>query len=106
MILERLKKLRLERGLSQPDIASRLGIPLTTYRSYEQGKREPNNETILKISDVLNTSTDYLLGNDVIKAADANSSLSHEEQRFLSNFINLSADERKILMELMKRIVD
>jgi len=55
---------------------------------------------------VLNTSTDYLLGNDVIKAADANSSLSHEEQRFISNFINLSADERKILMELMKRIVD
>ena len=106
MILERLKKLRLERGLSQPDIARQLEIPLATYRSYEQGKREPNNETVLKISNILNTSADYLLGGNDIKVPDINATLTKEEQQFINNFISLNTEERKVLMKLIEKMVD
>lgn len=64
MITKRLKQLRVRCGFSQTDLASVLNIPLNTYRSYEQGKREPNNDLLILISEKLNTTTDYLLGRD------------------------------------------
>ena len=32
------------------------------YQDYEAGAREPNLETFVEISDILNVSTDYLIG--------------------------------------------
>lgn len=64
MVLERLKTLRIKKNLSQNDMAESLQIPVTTYRSYEQGKREPNHDTLVKISNILNVTTDYLLGRE------------------------------------------
>ena len=63
----KLKKLREEIGLSQSDIANRLNITRQAYNNYETGKREPDFETIVKIADILGTTTDYLLGRNVHK---------------------------------------
>lgn len=63
MFSERLKQLRHEKnGLTQADIASQLGIAKTTYSSYEQGKREPDFETLQRIAVYFDVSTDFLLG--------------------------------------------
>ena len=37
-----IKKLRIERGLSQADIAEKIGIGRTSYIAFEQGKSELN----------------------------------------------------------------
>lgn len=42
--------------------AEALGVPKSTYSSYEYGAREPNIELILKIAEYYNVTTDYLLG--------------------------------------------
>lgn len=47
----RLKDLRVDKRLKQQEVADKLGIARTTYASYEQGKREPDHETLIKISD-------------------------------------------------------
>lgn len=61
---ENLKKIRLQKGLSQKDVAEQIGVANSTYSLYESGNREPNVQTIKKIADVLNTSADNLLGID------------------------------------------
>ncbi|KYC82627.1 helix-turn-helix domain-containing protein [Bacillus sp. FSL W8-0445] len=57
----KLKKLREERKLKQQDVADKLGIARTTYASYEQGKREPDHATLVKIADFFGVSLDFLL---------------------------------------------
>ncbi|SDC68941.1 Transcriptional regulator, contains XRE-family HTH domain [Paenibacillus sp. UNCCL117] len=62
MFHERLKNLREERKIRQMDVASKIGIARTTYASYEQGFREPDQSTLLKIADFFKVDIDYLLG--------------------------------------------
>lgn len=59
---ERMKELRKERLLRQEDIAAALGLSLSAYCRYEQGKREPTASILEKIADYYNVSVDYLLG--------------------------------------------
>lgn len=40
----------------------RIGVDRTTYAKYETGDSEPNFETLLKITEIFDVSTDYLLG--------------------------------------------
>lgn len=61
---DNLKEARLKSGLSQKDVAENIGVAKSTYSLYESGNREPNVNTIKKISDCLNVSADTLLGLD------------------------------------------
>jgi transcriptional regulator with XRE-family HTH domain len=58
----RLRKLREENGWYQKDVASKLGITVSAYGYYEQGKREASYETLTKLAEIFDTSVDYLLG--------------------------------------------
>lgn len=63
MILkDRLKELRIERGLKQKDVAEALEISVSCYGGYEQGYREPDLKTLIKICKLFEISSDFLLG--------------------------------------------
>ena len=61
MFSEKLKKLRKKKRLTQEQLAEQIDVARTTYSSYEQGRREPDNETLIRIADFFNVSLDYLL---------------------------------------------
>ena len=56
------KRLRSSSGLTQVEMAKKLGISRSTIGMYETGAREPDFETLEKIADFFNVDTDYLLG--------------------------------------------
>jgi len=60
-----LKNLRVQRGMSQSDLARLLGVARTTVSSYENGSRNPDNETLIRIATCFQVSLDYLLGIDI-----------------------------------------
>ena len=60
--MEQLKTLRKSLKYTQKNVADYLGIDRTTYVKYENGQSEPNFETLLKICELFQVSTDYLLG--------------------------------------------
>jgi len=62
MLGNRLRYLRKTLNLTQSELANKLGITRGTYAHYEIGKREPDYETLQKIADFFEVSTDYLLG--------------------------------------------
>ena len=62
MICERLKDLRLEKGLKQSDVAKALHLKQDTIARYELGLREPNNQILVALCDYFDVSADYLLG--------------------------------------------
>jgi len=58
----RLKELREEKNISRSDLAEILGVSTQTIANYENGHREPNFDTLLKIADYFNVTVDYLIG--------------------------------------------
>ena len=59
---ERLIQLKNDRSLLQKDIAYDNGISLRAYQYYERGERKPDSDTLSKLADYFEVSTDYLLG--------------------------------------------
>ncbi len=59
---KRLKECRLSMGLTQAQVADKLGVAQPVYLRFEKGKFECNYEQLVKLSTIFDTSIDYLLG--------------------------------------------
>lgn len=71
---EKLKELRVSKGLSQHFMAEQLNINDRSYQNYEYGKREPNIETLIRLSAILDVSLDNLLcRNDFLQSHEVSS---------------------------------
>ena len=62
MFDERLKLLRKKCGYTQVSLAETLGVSKGTVAMWETGKRTPDFETLIRLSDLFDVRTDYILG--------------------------------------------
>ena len=104
MNTERLKAIRNQKKVTQKEAADALGISPNTYKNYEQGMREPNNEMLCKLADYFSTTTDYLLGRapqtDPIQLLMAQNVLTPQEIE--EQFSALPEDLQAIVLALIK----
>ena len=61
--MEILKELRSSMGFSQQKLADKLGVSRSTVAMWESGASQPDNDSLLHLAKIFNTSTDFLLGN-------------------------------------------
>jgi len=61
MLNERLKNLRLAKGLTLQQVGDSFGISAASVASWEKGKNQPDSRKLSKIADVLGTSVEFLL---------------------------------------------
>ena len=59
---DKLKAYRAQLGLSQKQLAEKIGVSPSIVSGYETGLRTPSTESLLSLAYLFNTSTDYLLG--------------------------------------------
>lgn len=59
-----LRKLRIEKGLTQAETASGAGLNIRQYQFYESGERLPNVLIAKNIADCLGCSLDCLVASD------------------------------------------
>ena len=83
-----LQQLRKSKGLTQEEIASILDVKLSTYQKYERDAISPPYDTLIKIADFYDVTTDYLLGREP-KVPEPNPFAE----------MNLSKDDEKEVME-------
>lgn len=62
MLSERIKRLRVARGLTQQNVADAVHTDKTNVSSWENGRYTPGKTTLALLADFFNVSTDYLLG--------------------------------------------
>ena len=62
MYFKRLRDLREDNDLKQTEVAGYLGIAQTVYSRYERGFQTIPVEHLIKLADLYNVSTDYILG--------------------------------------------
>ena len=100
---ERLKDLRKQAGITQVDVAEKLGISQPAYASWERGVKKPTQENLVKIAQILNVSVDYLVGNSEKKTDE----LDNIELLFRMNSTGLTEEEKKVfrkeLIEFMEK---
>jgi transcriptional regulator with XRE-family HTH domain len=59
---DRIRRLRLARGMTLQQVASHFGISAASVSSWEKGINQPDSRKLATLSDVLGTSVEYLLG--------------------------------------------
>lgn len=67
---ERIKKQRKMLKMTQNDMAMILGVHRATYGEYELGNNQPPIDKLIKMADIFDVSTDYLLGRERVQATD------------------------------------
>ena len=106
MKTERLRQLRLERGLTQAQLARMLGVSPSSVGMYEQGRREPDGDLLARMAAVLRCSTDELLGaeplsevNDVI---DGFARTLEQQPGLMFHGAPMTADDRRKLVKAIR----
>jgi transcriptional regulator with XRE-family HTH domain len=82
---ERLRAAREARGLTQDELAVRLGFGQSQMNKYENGKSDPTPEVLVRLATALEVSVDWLLG--LVDAPDGHltpAALSPQEQRLIA----------------------
>lgn len=62
MFSKRLHDLRVERGITQKELADRLSLGRSTVAGYESKGKQPDNARLCLLADFFGVSVDYLLG--------------------------------------------
>lgn len=62
MFSERLKTLRKKKGLSQGALSAQLGVTQQAVGKWETGRSTPDPATVARLAELLDTTTDILLG--------------------------------------------
>ncbi|PAB61342.1 helix-turn-helix domain-containing protein [Anaeromicrobium sediminis] len=110
MFGRRLKLLRESKELYQKDLAKIIGVSSGAIGMYENDKRTPDFETLKKIANYFNVSTDYLLGivddPSVIKVSGDN--LPDELKEIGIQYLTLAKEmqDKEIPPEDIKKILD
>ena len=85
----RLKELRKRRGLSQQEVADRLGVTRSTISAYERNNKSPSLEALEKLALLYNASVDYILG------------INHRANIYLDD---LTESQQETVLEIVERL--
>ncbi|MGF0087962.1 LexA family transcriptional regulator [Streptococcus hyointestinalis] len=84
-----LKKRRLEKDLSQIEIAEILGINKSSYSSWESGRAKPNQKNLAALADILDVDITYF----------------ESEYNIVNNFLQLSPDNQVKAEEYVEELL-
>lgn len=87
---QRLKALREKRELSQGELGKRFTLSQSTIAYYELNKKQPNQDTLNKMADFFEVTTDYLLG----RTDNPSQTLSEEARELIDNLELTDAEIR------------
>ena len=91
---ERIKQARLEKGLDQLALCEQLSIDQSTLSNYENGRRIPKPDMIVKMADIFGVSTDYLLGKtDLRNYNDYKATITDKDERNIQRELEKMMDD-------------
>lgn len=92
---ELLKSLRVNAGLTQKQLADKLGVSKNAVSYYEKSLRYPSSDILIRIARVFRVSADYLLGLDNGRQTFDLSELSEKERDFLRVVYRFLCDKER-----------
>lgn len=96
---ERLKELRVENHLRQDQVARLVNVEKSSISMYETGMRQPSYATLVRLANVFNVTTDYLLGRTNSSPLDL-SGLTAAEAAMINQLVASMTNKNRELEEL------
>lgn len=95
-------ELREEAGMTQEELAKRIGVSRSTVGSYEAGNSQPGYAVLIKMADIYDVSLDFLLGHSKIRNAEALLHLKEDNisAELLKNYASLTKEHRALLEKI------
>ena len=93
---QKLKELRLQSGLTQKQLADKIGVTKSVVSYYELQERYPSPEVLIKLSSIFHVTTDYLLGIEAKCTLDI-SDLYNEDIQLIKHTIDVLRNKNKEL---------
>lgn len=91
--MNRVKDLRISRGMKQEDLARELNVARTAISKYERGELDLSSATIHRLCEIFGCTSDYLLGRSPVPSPD----LSPEEEDLLLAWRRATPEIRAII---------
>ena len=106
--MNRIKELRVNLGLTQKNIAEKLGCNQTAVGKYEREELEPNIEVLCKLAEMFNCSIDYLVcrEDDFGFIQTTGEDYTSAEKRIISIYRSLSEREKALFDNLVNSFDD
>ena len=109
MIGERLKELRLKKGLTKKQVAEQLNIKEKSYIAYEYNSRDVSTAQLEMFASFYNVTADYLLGRepkplDPISDLCNSLGLNLHERAIVTAYLAMSEDGRTELAKLIHEL--
>lgn len=103
MIGDRIKQLRTDAKMTQPELAAKLEVTRSAVATYENNTRQPSFHILVRIAEIFHVSTDYLLLGSRDDSLDV-SGLTIEQKAILVNLIkNFKETNESMLFEKSKK---
>lgn len=102
---ERIRELRKRAGLKQSELAEQLGISTSAVGMYENNRRVPPRQILLRLSELFQVSTDYLLCKEREMSSDLGEELDALRDK-LSRQDGLLFHGRPISQEDLEKVFD
>ena len=103
MLHQNIKELRVERGLTQAQLAKLIGVTQGAVYFWEKGINEPTAGYLIKLARLFNVSVDELLSFETNKAEESSSRITQMNRIF----VKLSIKQQEMLLgfaeELLKK---
>lgn len=99
---EKLLALRKAKKVSQAEVADYINLTVAAYQNYENGRREAGYETIVKLADFYEVTTDYLLGREPLPDPFADLDLSKDNEKdVIEKYMSLPDETRAVLLNIL-----
>lgn len=103
---ERIRELRKEQGLSQPELAKIIGVANSVISNWETGTNFPRGDYVALLSKTFNVTADYLLGTENEFGIKENTTptrqhYSVDEQQLIATYRTLSPGKKKALFDML-----
>lgn len=103
MIGDRIKQLRTDAKMTQPELAAKLEVTRSAVATYENNTRQPSFHILIRIAEIFHVSTDYLLLGSKDDSLDV-SGLTIDQKAILVNLIkNFKETNESMLFEKSKK---
>lgn len=102
-MINRIREIRKQRGLTMKQLGKIVDLAESTISQYETGKRQPDNETLLKLSEYFGVTVGYLLGaeNETVPAAPQKDILDKVDIAFYGAFKELSEHDQDTIRDMV-----
>lgn len=107
-ISRKLKELREEKGYLQKFVANKIGVRSNTLSGYENGTRSPDPEMILKLAELYDVSTDYLLGRTDNSNSKIDEDIDVELTELLSEmnvWYKNEPDDKELKLRMLRKMI-